>query len=92
MSRTPLREGLLSLEREGFVRVQMDKGFSVGPLSGREVREAYPILSTLEELALRASTPVVYSLVEHSRESTITLPWLQNPRRPLNATRNGTKY
>ena len=41
------------------------KGFSVGPLSGREVREAYPILWTLEELALRAGTPVVYSLVEH---------------------------
>lgn len=65
VSRTPLREALFSLEREGFVRAQMDKGFSVGPLSGREVRETYPILWTLEELALRASTPVVYSLVEH---------------------------
>ncbi len=63
-SRTPLREALFLLESEGFVRAEMAKGFSVGALSGRDVREAYPILWTLEELALRVSTPVVYSLVE----------------------------
>jgi DNA-binding GntR family transcriptional regulator len=63
-SRTPLREALFSLEREGFVRSELARGFSVEPLSGREVRETYPILWTLEGLALRASVPLVYSLTD----------------------------
>jgi DNA-binding GntR family transcriptional regulator len=63
-SRTPMREALLYLEREGFVRSELARGFSVEPLSGREVRESYPILWTLEELALRASGPILGSLVE----------------------------
>jgi DNA-binding GntR family transcriptional regulator len=63
-SRTPLREALFSLEREGFVRSELARGFSVEPLSGREVREIYPILWTLEGLALRASVPLVYLLID----------------------------
>ena len=43
-SRTPLREALINLEQEGFVRSELAHGFSVEPLSGREMRETYPIL------------------------------------------------
>jgi DNA-binding GntR family transcriptional regulator len=53
VSRTPMREALFKLEREGFLRQDLAKGFSVQPLSEREVREIYPILWTLEGLALR---------------------------------------
>lgn len=54
VSRTPLREALFSLESEGFVRSDLARGFSVAPLSVREVRESYAILQTLEALALRS--------------------------------------
>lgn len=64
VSRTPLREALLRLECEGFVRSELARGFSVESLSAREIRESYPIIAALEELALRASAPVLLSLVE----------------------------
>jgi DNA-binding GntR family transcriptional regulator len=57
VSRTPVREALLRLHREGMVRADMGRGFVVEPLSGREVHELYPILWTLECLALRLSPP-----------------------------------
>lgn len=55
VSRTPLREALFRLEREGFVRSHLARGFFVAPLTGREARETYPVLWTLEVLALRES-------------------------------------
>ena len=64
VSRTPLREALLRLEREGFVRSELARGFSVAPLSAREIRESYPIIATLEALAVRSSAPVLPSLME----------------------------
>jgi DNA-binding GntR family transcriptional regulator len=57
VSRTPVREALLRLEREGFLEVDVGRGFFVKELSAREVREVYPILWTLEVQALRASPP-----------------------------------
>jgi DNA-binding GntR family transcriptional regulator len=63
ISRTPIREALIKLEQEGFVRSELSHGFSVEPLSGREVRETYPILWTLEGLAFRASGNAIYSLL-----------------------------
>ena len=58
VSRTPIREALLRLEREGFLEADVGRGFFVKPLSVREVREAYPVLWTLEVLALRTSPPL----------------------------------
>ncbi|MBW3570305.1 MAG: GntR family transcriptional regulator [Gemmatimonadetes bacterium] len=55
VSRTPIREALLRLEREGFLEVDLGRGFFVKPLRVREVREAYPVLWTLEVLALRGT-------------------------------------
>jgi DNA-binding GntR family transcriptional regulator len=54
-SRTPLREALLHLEREGFVRSDLRRGFTVEPLSARDVREIYPMLAELECFAVRGS-------------------------------------
>jgi DNA-binding GntR family transcriptional regulator len=56
VSRTPLREALLQLEQEGFIRSDERRGFSVERLSAREVREIYPMIWTLEGLAVRSST------------------------------------
>jgi DNA-binding GntR family transcriptional regulator len=63
VSRTPLREVLINLEQEGFVRSELAHGFSVEPLSGREVRETYPLVWTLECLALQSSGTAVSSLL-----------------------------
>lgn len=59
VSRTPLREALLHLEQQGFVRADLARGFSVESLSQREVREIYPVIWTLEGLALRSVGPLL---------------------------------
>jgi DNA-binding GntR family transcriptional regulator len=63
VSRTPVREALLRLEREGFLEVDVGRGFFVKPLSAMEMREVYPILWTLEILALRSQPPLPRSSI-----------------------------
>ena len=55
VSRTPLREALLGLESEGFLQSAVGRGFSVVPLTERDVEEIYPVLWTLEGLALQSA-------------------------------------
>src|SRR5271165_5327532 len=62
-SRTPLREAMLHLEREGLVRSDLRRGFSVEPLSPREVRETYPVLCALECHAVRSSAEFIPPLL-----------------------------
>lgn len=52
VSRTPIREALLRLEREGFISSQLHQGFSVKPLSEAEIRDVYPLVGLLECSAL----------------------------------------
>jgi DNA-binding GntR family transcriptional regulator len=52
VSRTPLREALIALEEEGLVRSSPNKGFTVVPADVALVREVYPILASLERLAV----------------------------------------
>ena len=52
VSRTPVRETLLGLERDGFVKAVPGRGFVVLPLSAEEARQLYPIVWSLEKLAL----------------------------------------
>lgn len=58
VSRTPLREALLALEREGFLRSEPGRGFFVAPLTRADAEEIYPLLWTLEGLALHATPPL----------------------------------
>lgn len=55
VSRTPVREALLRLAREGVLDADMGRGFSVRPLDANEMRETGAILSALEQLALQLS-------------------------------------
>jgi len=55
VSRTPMREALFRLEQDGLVKQDPARGFSVMPLTARDVREIYPIMWTLEVLALQVS-------------------------------------
>src|SRR5687767_927065 len=52
VSRTPVREALLRIAREGVLDADMGKGFSVSRLDTSEMRETSAILSALECLAL----------------------------------------
>jgi DNA-binding GntR family transcriptional regulator len=58
VSRTPVREALLRLAREGVLDADMGRGFSVRALDASEMRETGAILSTLEQLALRLSNDI----------------------------------
>ena len=52
ISRTPLREALLGLETEGLLRAEPGRGFFVSDLSVEEARELYPLIWTLESMAV----------------------------------------
>ncbi len=55
VSRTPVREALLRLVKEGFLENNVGRGFVVRPLTEQEVKDIYPIICALETLALRSS-------------------------------------
>jgi len=50
-SRTPAREAMQQLEREGFVEMRPRHGMRVLPLSAKDMEEVYAILTELEPLA-----------------------------------------
>lgn len=52
LGRTPIREALFQLSREGLV-VRDSRGFAVSELSSREVGELYEVREELEVLAVR---------------------------------------
>ena len=68
VSRTPVREALLRLEREGLVESDPNRGFFVAPLSRKEVLEIYPIVWALECLALDSSEPPPPSQIQALRQ------------------------
>lgn len=51
ISRTPTREAMLQLERDGFVEVRPRHGMRVLPISAQDMQEIYAILTELEPLA-----------------------------------------
>jgi DNA-binding GntR family transcriptional regulator len=56
VSNTPVREGLLALQSEGFVRLQPRRGFVVAPFSAQDVHDLFWAQAQLAgELAARAA-------------------------------------
>lgn len=55
VSRTPVREALLRLSREGLLSAEAGRGFRLAPLDPAELREIGSILASLEPLALEQS-------------------------------------
>jgi DNA-binding GntR family transcriptional regulator len=64
ISATPIREALIELVRDGLLDNMPNRGFMVRPLSVGEVRELYPLIWTLEVLAVRTSPPDAARLEE----------------------------
>lgn len=55
VSRTPVREALLRLSREGMLSADTGRGFRLAPLDRAQLREIGSILAALEPLALDQS-------------------------------------
>ena len=55
VSRTPVREAMVRLAREGVLSAEPGRGFRLAPMSAAEVREIGSILAVLEPLALDQS-------------------------------------
>jgi DNA-binding GntR family transcriptional regulator len=55
VSRTPVREALVRLAREGILAAAIGRGFRLSPLDPAELREIGSILAALEPLALEQS-------------------------------------
>jgi len=59
MSRTPVREALQRLEDEGLVTTTASRLSFVSPCTLSQAREVFPIVATLEALAVRLALPRV---------------------------------
>jgi len=59
VSRTPIREALNRLEKEGFIKITPGVGAKVIQLSDKEVLDIYDILITLEGAASRLACTVI---------------------------------
>lgn len=59
VSRTPVREALRRLEDEGLVQTEANRWTRVAPLGLEDACELYPIIWTLEGLAIRMAGPVL---------------------------------
>ena len=57
VSATPMREALIELVRDGLLDNRANYGFTVRALSVTEVMELYPLVWTLEALAIRSPMP-----------------------------------
>ena len=87
VSRTPLREALISLEAEGLVVSEPNKGFSVAPLDEKLVREIYPLLAALEATALERASANVAELLPQLRSVNARLAQETRPKRQYDLDR-----
>jgi DNA-binding GntR family transcriptional regulator len=51
MSRTPIREAVLTLENQGLLELRPRKGVRISPLAPEDMAEIYDVLTELESLA-----------------------------------------
>lgn len=70
VSRTPIREALRKLERNGLVRIETNKGAVVAGISEKDLKEIYTIRMYIEGLAARwAAENITEETVEKLKHS-----------------------
>lgn len=67
VSRTPIREALVILEQEGLIRARPHRGYVTADVGEALVRESFPILASLEILALRLAGASLAAIVPRLR-------------------------
>lgn len=90
VSRTPLRQALIAIESEGLILSRPNAGFVVASLSATEVSSLYPIVWTLEALALDETFDLVRSSLKTLRK--INEEFLKYKNRPLKARDLDTSF
>ena len=83
VSRTPVREALFRLEREGYLEVHSKSGWSVRPLDFEQIDQLYDVRIVLESAAVRrlcagGARPALAAL---------QVAWLVPPRKRLSDAR-----
>jgi DNA-binding GntR family transcriptional regulator len=73
VSRTPVRETLLRLAQERFLKNDPGRGFVVCRLDAGEIRETYQVLMHLESMALSTAVPLGAESLSELREITTRL-------------------
>lgn len=69
VSVTPVREALLLLSQDGWVRHEPNRGFRVAAIRRKDVEDTYLMWSTAEgEIAARAATRATAHDIDHLRE------------------------
>lgn len=58
LSRTPLREAMLTLAAAGFLNSDMGRGFAVPPMDPQEMRHIQRVLAVLQPWALEQTLPL----------------------------------
>ncbi len=70
LSRTPVREALIMLERDGFVKNYGKDGFHVRKFTVEDIRDLYVVREALETMAVRLGAKIInedtLSLLEHT--------------------------
>ena len=56
MSRTPVREGLVRLEMEGWIKIIPRRGFFVVDIEPNDIQQIFEIVEALDELAISLAT------------------------------------
>ncbi|WP_461426515.1 GntR family transcriptional regulator [Gymnodinialimonas sp.] len=64
MSRTPVREAVLTLESQGLLELRPRKGVRISPLSPDDMAEIYDVLTELESLAAERAAAAGYGEAE----------------------------
>lgn len=85
VSRTPLREALFELERDGFVELQPGRGFFVRPLSSTEAHQVYPMVWALEALAVDLLLDHRAELLPALERANATFAWATTPHDRMRA-------
>lgn len=75
MSRTPVREALFRLQREGYVEVLFRSGWQVKPFDFRQFEQLYDVRITLEAAAVNK----LCSMVDAPLLDDLKRTWLVNP-------------
>ncbi len=64
VSRTPLREALISLETSGLVKSEPNVGYTIKELSVKEIEDLYPLLILLETHAMLLAFPLIQTQIK----------------------------